>query len=564
MKKLLIANRGEIACRIAKTCDERGIETVAVYSTADEGAYHTRVASHAVLLEGNGYLDGSLLVQTAIEQGCDAIHPGYGFLSERGDVVKQVEDAGLTWVGPPSDAVSMMGDKIRARACAIRAGVSVVPGYDEVTLDSLHAAAHEIGYPVLLKATAGGGGRGMRVVYEEKDLHHAFTQASDESASAFGDGRMFMERYIEKPRHIEVQLVGDKTGDVLYFGVRECTLQRRHQKVIEEAPSLVVDAHTLQEMGACAVSLAKEAGYHSAGTVEFIWDEDGSYYFLEMNTRLQVEHPVTEEIYGIDLVGMMLDVAQGKSLSAMGYQQHQIQAKGWSFEARLCAEDPVQGFLPSFGTIDHCVLPATGDWGGAGRIRIDTGIEEGDNVSLYYDPMFAKIITWGKDRDTALSLLQKALDATYIGGIESNLGFLARLIAREEVQNGDMTTGFIGHHYAEGLETELSLEHQEDLIHKFIALSVKLHEAERRRLGSEISDSYGLRWKSGDISLDVLVTVIAIEGNRLDVCLSTKESGIFSVESDWQLGEHLFVAHINDEEFFIAHTAPAGKLEDGI
>ena len=556
MKKLLIANRGEIACRIISSCRSRGIESFVIYSQVDEGARHTRLADESLSLGfigGEGYLRGERILELALEKGCDSIHPGYGFLSENDTFARSVESSGLLWVGPPSEAIGLMGDKITSRSMAQSAGVRVVPGCDDVSEENLLREAQNVGYPVLLKATAGGGGRGMRVVYHEEDLFVLFREAVRESEGAFGNGKIFIEKFMEHPRHIEVQLLGDKHGNVFYWGVRECSLQRRHQKVIEESPSVIVDEDMMRSMGESAVMLAKEVGYYSAGTVEFIVDDKGEYYFLEMNTRLQVEHPVSEEVFGVDFVGMMLDVAQGKNLKEeLNIRQENIITNGWSIEARICSEDATKGFVPSFGVLETCRFPEYSLPNS--RLRVDTGVEEGDTVSMYYDAMIAKLIVWHRTREEAIVAMQRALDYTVITGLENNVGFLSRLLELEEVEKGSMTTATIEKHFGDGLDTSLS---DEALIWKFLAATTKILKAKERRMGRELPRKYGVKWWSGDNSSYVEVQSEETQENVISANLVDIDSGLehsLQVEGDWHFGDRLLVIKLYDEEIVFRVT----------
>src|SRR4249919_1104168 len=403
-KKILIANRGEIACRVIRTAKRMGIKTVAVYSDADARSPHVRMADESVRLgpapAAESYLKAELIIDACKATGAEAVHPGYGFLSERTTFAKALEKAGIAFIGPPVKAIAAMGDKIESKKLAAKAGVNIVPGYlgDIATTEEAVKIAHDIGYPVMMKASAGGGGKGMRLAYSEKDVREGFEATKREGLASFGDDRVFIEKFIEHPRHIEIQVLGDKHGNILYLGERECSIQRRHQKVIEEAPSPFVSPEMRKAMGEQAVALARAVGYHSAGTVELIVsgaDPTGqSFYFLEMNTRLQVEHPVTEEITGLDLVEQMIRVAAGEKLK---FKQDDIKLNGWSVETRIYAEDPYRHFLPSTGRLIRYRPPAASD--GPVRTRIDDGVFEGGEVSMFYDPMIAKLITWAPKRE---------------------------------------------------------------------------------------------------------------------------------------------------------------------
>jgi propionyl-CoA carboxylase alpha chain len=455
--KILIANRGEIACRVIRTARRMGIKTVAVYSDADARAPHVRMADEAVRLgpapASESYLKADLIIAACKQTGAEAVHPGYGFLSERASFVEALAAENIEFIGPPANAIAAMGDKIESKKLAQAAGVNVVPGYlgDIATTDEAVTIAAEIGFPVMMKASAGGGGKGMRLAWNEADVRDGFEATKREGLASFGDDRVFIEKFIESPRHIEIQLIGDKHGNVLYLNERECSIQRRHQKVVEEAPSPFVTAEMRRAMGEQCVALAQAVGYHSAGTVELIVagnDPTGqSFYFLEMNTRLQVEHPVTEEITGLDLVEQMIRVAAGEPLS---FTQADVRLDGWSVETRVYAEDPYRGFLPSTGRLVR-YRPSTSSKDTKGtRTRVDDGVFEGGEVSMFYDPMIAKLITWGATRDAAIDAQVEALDSFEIGGISHNVDFLSALMQHPRFRSGNITTGFIAEEYPEG------------------------------------------------------------------------------------------------------------------
>ena len=445
--KILIANRGEIACRIIKTARRMGIATVAVYSDADANGIHVEMADETVRIgpppSAESYLKGDVIIQAALDTGAEAIHPGFGFLSENSDFVTAVEAAGLAFIGPGAEAIASMGDKITSKSIAEKAGVSTVPGTPDAVDDVDEAAkvAADIGYPVMIKASAGGGGKGMRIAYDDAGLREAMPQARNEAASSFGDSRVFIEKFVTSPRHIEIQVLADSHGHVVYLGERECSLQRRHQKVFEEAPSPFISDKIRKAMGEQAVELARAVGYRSAGTVEFIVGADQDFYFLEMNTRLQVEHPVTELVYDLDLVEWMIRIAAGEKLSL---SQKDIKPKGWAMEARVYAEDPSRNFLPSIGPLKRYAEPA-----GEG-IRVDSGIADGGEISMFYDPMIAKLISHGKDRLEAIDRLAGALDRYVIEGPGHNRQFLRHVCDHPQYRSGDMTTAFIGDEYPEG------------------------------------------------------------------------------------------------------------------
>ena len=449
--KILIANRGEIACRIMRTAKAMNIKTVAVYSDADAGTPHVKMADEAYHIGGSAsaesYLRGEKIIEVALQSGAQAIHPGFGFLSENASFVAEVEKAGLIFIGPDSHAIEVMGDKIESKKLAVSAGVSTVPGTADAVTDiaEAKAAAADIGYPVMVKASAGGGGKGMRVIEDEAHLEDGMNAAMNEARNAFGDDRVFIEKFVVKPRHIEIQVLADGKGGAVYLGERECSIQRRHQKVLEEAPSPFISADTRKAMGQQAVDLAKAVNYRSAGTVEFIVGADQDFYFLEMNTRLQVEHPVSELVYDVDLVEWMIKIAAGETLSLT---QEALVPKGWAMEARLYAEDPERDFLPSIGQLVRYKEPA-----GEG-VRVDSGVEEGGEISMFYDPMIAKLIAYGADRKEAIARLAAALDDYEVRGIQSNRQFLSAVLENETYQSGDITTGFIASEFADGFIVE--------------------------------------------------------------------------------------------------------------
>src|SRR5476649_2787483 len=451
-KRILIANRGEIACRIIKSARRMGIETVAVYSEADCDALHVEMADQAVLIGPPAAAQSYLLIDKIVEAckatGAEAVHPGYGFLSEREAFPVALAKAGITFIGPNPKAIAAMGDKIESKKAAAAANVSTVPGHLGVIDNDAEAMeiAEEIGYPVMIKASADGGGKGMRIAYSKSEVAEGYARAKSEAKSSFGDDRVFIEKFITDPRHIEIQVLGDKHGHVIYLGERECSIQRRNQKVIEEAPSPLLDAATRKKMGEQAVSLAKAVGYDSAGTVEFVAGQDKSFYFLQMNTRLQVEHPVTELITGIDLVEQMIRSAAGEKLSLA---QKDIKPTGWAIESRIYAEDPFRGFLPSTGRLVKYRPPVESSIDGI-TVRNDTGVQEGGEISIYYDPMIAKLVTHAPSRAAAIEAQSHALDAFYVHGIRHNIPFLSALMRHPRWRGGNLSTGFIAEEFPGG------------------------------------------------------------------------------------------------------------------
>ena len=488
-QKLLIANRGEIACRIIKTARKLGIKTVAVYSDADRDGLHVRMADEAVAIgpppAAQSYLLVDKIVEACRQTGAEAVHPGYGFLSEREAFALALERAGIVFIGPNPKAIAAMGDKIESKKAAARAKVSTVPGYLGEIGDAKQAVriAAEIGYPVMIKASAGGGGKGMRVAYSPQEAEEGFALARSEAKASFGDDRVFLEKFIENPRHVEIQVLGDKHGTVIHLGERECSIQRRNQKVVEEAPSPLLDARTRKAMGEQAVALAKAVGYDSAGTVEFVAGQDRSFFFLEMNTRLQVEHPVTELVTGIDLVEQMIRVAAGEKLAL---RQADVKLSGWAVELRIYAEDPYRNFLPSIGRLTRYRPPREGK-DARGTIRNDTGVYEGAEISMFYDPMIAKLVSHAATREEAISLQAEALDGFVIDGVEHNIPFLAALMQHPRWNSGQLSTGFIAEEFKGGFRPRpLAGEDLEVLAAVAVAID-HLGNARRR----EITDQMG-------------------------------------------------------------------------
>ncbi|GMM93906.1 biotin carboxylase N-terminal domain-containing protein [Qipengyuania sp. MTN3-11] len=503
--KILIANRGEIACRVITTARRMGIATVAVYSDADARAPFVKMADEAIHIgpapAAESYLVADKIIAACKQTGAEAVHPGYGFLSERASFVEALEAAGIAFIGPPAGAIAAMGDKIESKKLAMEAGVNVVPGHVGEIDDTEHAVtiANDIGYPVMMKASAGGGGKGMRLAWSEKDVREGFEATKREGLNSFGDDRVFIEKFIENPRHIEIQILGDKHGNILYLNERECSIQRRHQKVVEEAPSPFVTPKMRKAMGEQCVALARAVDYHSAGTVELIVsgaDETGeSFYFLEMNTRLQVEHPVTEAITGVDLVEQMIRVAAGEKLAMT---QEDVKIDGWAIENRVYAEDPYRGFLPSIGRLveyEPPVEPWTDDGSengrrGVGGIRVDDGVFEGGEVSIHYDPMIAKLVTWGETRDEAADLQVQALDAFRLEGVGHNVDFLSAIMQHPRFRSGELTTGFIAEEYPEGFEGAPA---SDDLTHVLAAVGgvIATADADRaRRIDQKLHEEF--------------------------------------------------------------------------
>ena len=542
-EKILIANRGEIACRVMKTARRMGIKTVAVYSDADKDALHVQMADEAVHIgappSAESYLVMERIIQACRDTGAQAVHPGYGFLSENAAFCEALEKEGIAFIGPATLAINSMGDKITSKRLAEEAGVSVIPGYTDVVRDADHAVeiSAGIGYPVMLKASAGGGGKGMRVARDEADCRDGFERASNEARSSFGDDRVFIEKFIEEPRHIEIQVMADTHGNIIYLGERECSIQRRHQKVIEEAPSPFLDEATRKAMGEQAVLLARAVQYRSAGTVEFIVDTKRNFFFLEMNTRLQVEHPVTELITGQDLVEMMIRVANGEELPL---KQEDVTLKGWAMETRVYSEDPFRNFLPSIGRLVY-YDPPEGE-----NVRVDTGVYEGGEVSMFYDPMIAKLITYGENRQVAIDRMCQALDEYYIQGVQHNISFLNALMVHPRFREGRLTTNFIAEEYPDGFNS--AHVPQEDPA-KSIIVAACVHRGFTDRAAQLSGQMPGHE----RIVADDWVVVVGGEPHHINIVRTADgyraqfEGGAYDVVTDWVMGQPLFKAALNGE-----------------
>ncbi len=496
-KKILIANRGEIACRVMKTARKMGIKTVAVYSDADRDAMHVEMADEAIHIgpppAAQSYLIIEKIVDACLKSGAEAVHPGYGFLSEREAFPIALEKAGIVFIGPNPKAIAAMGDKIESKKAAALAKVSTVPGYLGEIADAKHAVkiADEIGYPVMIKASAGGGGKGMRIAWSKDEVAEGFSSSRNEAKASFGDDRMFIEKFIVNPRHIEIQLIGDKHGNIVYLGERECSIQRRNQKVIEEAPSPLLDEKTRKAMGEQAVALARAVGYDSAGTVEFVAGQDRTFFFLEMNTRLQVEHPVTEMITGVDLVEQMIRVAAGEKLP---WKQSDIKLSGWAVESRIYAEDPYRNFLPSIGRLVKYRPPVEGSADGF-TVRNDTGVTEGGEISMYYDPMIAKLVTHAPTREAAIDLQAEALDAFYIDGIQHNIPFLSALMQHPRWRSGKISTGFIKEEFPDGFAPRVPAGDELKVLAAVAATVDHMNNARRREITHQM-DGKAVRFAS--------------------------------------------------------------------
>ena len=567
--KILIANRGEIACRVIATAKKMGIQTVAVYSDADKDARFVQLADEAVRLgpppSRESYLLGDKIIEVAKQTGAQAIHPGYGFLSENEEFCRKVEESGIAFIGPKHQAIAAMGDKIASKKLANEAKVNTIPGYNDPidTPEQAVEIAKGIGYPVMIKASAGGGGKGLRVAFNDKEAHEGFASCRNEARNSFGDDRVFIEKFVEQPRHIEIQVLGDAHGNVIYLNERECSIQRRHQKVIEEAPSPFISDETRKAMGEQAVALAKAVNYQSAGTVEFVVGKNQDFYFLEMNTRLQVEHPVTECITGLDLVEQMIRVAAGEKLTL---QQSDVKKEGWAIECRINAEDPFRNFLPSTGRLVRFQPPeqnlfqgeASTDYG----VRVDTGVVDGGEISMFYDSMIAKLIVHGKDRNDAIARMREALNGFVIKGVQSNIPFQAALLAHPKFISGDFNTGFIAENYADGFRAE-DVPHSDPYF--LMALAARLNMYYRNRA----QDLQGKFWEGYKRLPKREFTVCALgkEGNNIYVnaelsATAPGESTVVTLQTpegerhydmliDQFLGDARITGTCNGEEFTV-------------
>ena len=554
IKKILIANRGEIACRVIKTAKTMGIKTVAVYSDADKNALHVSMADEAIHIgapaASESYLVMDKIMGAIKTSGADAVHPGYGFLSENPEFAKLLDKAGIAFIGPNPHAIVSMGDKITSKKLAQEAGVSCVPGHMGLIEDADEAVkiSNKVGYPVMIKASAGGGGKGMRIAYNDEEAREGFQSSKNEAASSFGDDRIFIEKFVEQPRHIEIQVLGDKHGNVIYLGERECSIQRRNQKVIEEAPSPFLDAKTRAAMGAESVALAKAVQYDSAGTVEFIVDKDKNFYFLEMNTRLQVEHPVTELITGVDLVEQMIRSAAGEKLSM---SQADVKLSGWAMESRIYAEDPYRNFLPSIGRLVRYRPPAEGTLSDGSIIRNDTGVYEGGEISMFYDPMIAKLCTWGETRSGAITVMKDALDTFELEGIGHNIPFLQAVYDHERFESGNITTAFIAEEYPDGFTgAPVQIEHARNIAavcalmhdirqHRAARISGSLPNHERHIPDEWAVEIAGHEFTAGINGAEGLRTIVLREDGKM---IASKE-----VLTAWKPGQALVRAVVDNE-----------------
>ncbi|QCJ00185.1 acetyl/propionyl/methylcrotonyl-CoA carboxylase subunit alpha [Agrobacterium larrymoorei] len=549
-KKILIANRGEIACRVIRTARKMGIKTVAVYSDADANALHVREADEAVHIgpapSSQSYIVIDKILDAIRQTGADAVHPGYGFLSENPAFAAALEKEGVAFIGPPVKAIEAMGDKITSKKLAAQAGVSTVPGHMGLieTADEAVRIAASIGYPVMIKASAGGGGKGMRIAWNDAEAREGFQSSRNEAKASFGDDRIFIEKFVDQPRHIEIQVLGDQHGNVLYLGERECSIQRRNQKVIEEAPSPFLDEATRKAMGEQAVALSKAVGYFSAGTVEFIVDGERNFYFLEMNTRLQVEHPVTELVTGIDLVEQMIRVAAGEKLS---FGQADVKLNGWAIESRLYAEDPYRNFLPSIGRLTRYRPPGEGARDDGTIIRNDTGVFEGGEISMHYDPMIAKLCSWGNDRETAIDAMGEALDRFEVEGIGHNLPFLSAVMQHPRFRAGNLTTGFIAEEFPDGFS---GVEPDAVSTAKLAAIAAFIHDHVQNR-AAQISGTVGnhrrIVGKDWVVQLGKLEHRLVLERAENGTSVQIEGGEKFVVETDWLPGRTLGHFRLGEE-----------------
>jgi len=574
--KILIANRGEIACRVIKTARKMGIGTVAIYSDADKHALHVEMADEAVHIgpppANQSYIVIDKVMDAIRQTGAQAVHPGYGFLSENAKFAEALEAEGVVFVGPPKGAIEAMGDKITSKKIAQEAGVSTVPGYMGLIEDADEAVkiSQQIGYPVMIKASAGGGGKGMRIAWSDEEAREGFQSSKNEAANSFGDDRIFIEKFVTQPRHIEIQVLCDTHGNGIYLGERECSIQRRNQKVVEEAPSPFLDEATRRAMGEQAVALAKAVGYASAGTVEFIVDGDKNFYFLEMNTRLQVEHPVTELITGVDLVEQMIRVAAGEPLSIT---QDDVKLTGWAIENRLYAEDPYRNFLPSIGRLTRYRPPQevaagplleNGKWqgdapSGETAVRNDTGVYEGGEISMYYDPMIAKLCTWAPTREQAIEAMRVALDSFEVEGIGHNLPFLSAVMDHPKFVSGDMTTAFIAEEYPDGFN---GVELPEGDLRRIAASCAAMHrvaEIRRTRVSGRMDNherKVGKRWV---VTLQGQEYAVQVNADRDGATVKFEDGAALRVSSDWTPGDQLAVLDVDGSPLVLK----VGKISGG-
>lgn len=546
-KKILIANRGEIACRVIHTAKKMGISTVAIYSEADRDAKHVAEADEAVCVgaaqASESYLVADRIVQACIDTNAEAVHPGYGFLSENRAFAELLGKAGIAFIGPGVRAIEAMGDKITSKLLADEFGVNTIPGHTEVVKNAEEAVtiSTKVGYPVMIKASAGGGGKGMRVAYDDQECLDGFERATSEAISSFGDGRIFIEKFIEQPRHIEIQIIADSHGNVVSLNERECSIQRRHQKVIEEAPSPFLDEKTRKAMGDQAITLAKAVDYCSAGTVEFIVDRNRNFYFLEMNTRLQVEHPVTEMITGLDLVELMIRIADGETLPIT---QDDVKINGWSIESRVYAENPYRNFLPSTGRLKYYQSPTEED-----GVRVDTGVVEGSDISMFYDPMIAKLVTWGETREQAIAKMISSIDQYHIRGVDTNLPFVSAILNHPRFQSGDLSTHFIADEYPDGFLPQPLNPKVKNLLAS-VLISIHYRITQRAATVTNRADGYGRKVSNSWVLVlgdEQFPAIISADGGNWAVDLSGNN---FSVEDNWTPMDHVYRGRVNGQQVY--------------
>jgi propionyl-CoA carboxylase alpha chain len=561
-KKILIANRGEIACRVIKSAQKMGIKTVAVYSDADRNALHVKMADEAIHIGASPAAQSYIVIDkimAAIKaSGAEAVHPGYGFLSENMNFAAALEKAGVVFIGPPSSAIEAMGDKITSKKLAMEAGVSTVPGHMGLIADADEAVkiASQIGYPVMIKASAGGGGKGMRIAWDDAEAREGFQSSKNEAAASFGDDRIFIEKFVTQPRHIEIQVLGDKHGNIVYLHERECSIQRRNQKVIEEAPSPFLDEATRKAMGEQACALARAVGYTSAGTVEFIVDGTRNFYFLEMNTRLQVEHPVTELITGVDLVEQMIRVAYGEALP---FKQEDLKINGWAMESRLYAEDPYRNFLPSIGRLTRYRPPVEGQTATGGIVRNDTGVYEGGEISMFYDPMIAKLCTWAPTRAEAIEEMQVALDTFEVEGIGHNLPFVGAVMAHPRFQSGNITTAFIAEEYPEGFQGATLDEETLARIAATAAAMNRVAEIRRTRISGTMDNHERRVGDDWVVSLQGVEHEMKIAADHDGSTVTLADGRALRITSDWTPGQSLVRAEVDGQPLVMK----VGKISGG-
>ena len=560
-KKILIANRGEIACRVIKSARKMGIKTVAVYSDADANALHVKMADEAVHIgpspANQSYIVIDKVMEAVRQTGAEAVHPGYGFLSENMNFAAALEAEGVVFVGPPSPAIEAMGDKITSKKLAMEAGVSTVPGYMGLIADADEAVkiSNEVGYPVMIKASAGGGGKGMRIAWNDQEAREGFESSKNEAANSFGDDRIFIEKFVTQPRHIEIQVLADQHGNCVYLHERECSIQRRNQKVIEEAPSPFLDAATRKAMGEQACALARAVGYTSAGTVEFIVDGKRNFYFLEMNTRLQVEHPVTELITGVDLVEQMIRVANGEALP---FKQSDLKINGWAMESRLYAEDPYRNFLPSIGRLTRYRPPVEGPTE-HGVVRNDTGVFEGGEISMFYDPMIAKLCTWAPTRAQAIEEMRIALDTFEVEGIGHNLPFVGAVMDHPRFVSGDITTAFIEEEYPDGFQGATLVE---DLLRRIAAATAAMNrvaEIRRTRISGRLGNHERHVGEDWVVTLQGIEFAVKIKADRDGATVEFLGGGSYRVTSDWTPGQELARLDVDGDPLVLK----VGKIPSG-